>query len=626
MSSFIVSARKYRPSQFKDVVGQGTVTTTLKNAIKNDKVAQSFLFCGPRGVGKTTCARILAKALNCQNLTEQAEPCGTCEACQSFQKAASFNIFELDAASNNSVDDIRNLIEQVRFAPQSGKYKIYIIDEVHMLSQAAFNAFLKTLEEPPSYAVFILATTEKHKIIPTILSRCQIFDFGRISVKDMVEHLKFICEDRQITADDDALHIIAQKADGALRDSLSIFDRISSFTQNNITYDSVVNTLNILDYDYYFKVTDALLIQDTASILLLFNTVLQKGFEGDHFINGLAEHFRNLLVCKNPATLSLLEVSENLQQRYLTQAAITPSSFLLSCLNIANHCDINYKMSKNKRLQVELNLLKMCYALTAINLSKQALPNSSSTVKKNTPSLSQLPVSTKRGSEEAKKQGSEEAKKQRGEEVKKRGSEEVKKRKGEEASQSSRKPENQTINKQTDEHTNRLVKQSSSPPAKSFLARAKASKLGSSKPKAASGQPANQQVSQPTYQKTNQPVAISQQQLRQVWDSYAMGIEEKGTQSMFKQAKIMLANKTIEVTVPAKIWQTNIFERRSDFIAFLNNKVGYTGLTLSIEVDKSQQVATNKRNKPYFDKEKFEAMAKENPVLLTLQKKFNLSY
>ncbi|HRI29179.1 MAG TPA: DNA polymerase III subunit gamma/tau, partial [Chitinophagales bacterium] len=356
--SFVVSARKYRPQQFKDVVGQKSVTNTLKNAIKSGKLAHSFLFCGPRGVGKTTCARILAKLLNCQTPTADAEPCGTCASCLAFAQSASFNIFELDAASNNSVDDIRSLIEQVRFAPQSGKYKIYIIDEVHMLSQAAFNAFLKTLEEPPSYAIFILATTEKHKIIPTILSRCQIYDFNRITVQDMVEHLQDIAQDQGITAEPDALHIIAQKADGGLRDALSMFDRIAGYAQGNLRYEHVLEALNVLDYDYFFKATDYLLAQDASGLLLLFDEVLRKGFEGDNFINGLSAHFRNLLVCKDQATLTLLDVTEGLKERYRTQALLAPMALLLSLLNLANECEIQYKTSKNKRLQVKLSLLK----------------------------------------------------------------------------------------------------------------------------------------------------------------------------------------------------------------------------------------------------------------------------
>ena len=315
MSTFIVSARKYRPTRFVDVVGQEHVSQTLKNALQSNHLAHAFLFCGPRGVGKTTCARILAKVLNCLNVTADSEPCNSCDACLAFQENASFNITELDAASNNSVEHIRALIEQVRFQPQQGKYKIFIIDEVHMLSQQAFNAFLKTLEEPPSYAIFILATTEKHKIIPTILSRCQIYDFKRIQVPRMVTHLQGICAQEGIDADPEALHIIGQKADGALRDALSIFDRITaSSAGNKITYENVITNLNVLDYDYYFQVVDSLLQEDASRILLLLDDIFAKGFDGDIFINGLAEHLRNILVCKDPATTPLLNVSENLQR------------------------------------------------------------------------------------------------------------------------------------------------------------------------------------------------------------------------------------------------------------------------------------------------------------------------
>ena len=369
MSNFIVSARKYRPTRFSDVVGQEHVSNTLKNAFQNDHLAHAFLFCGPRGVGKTTCARILAKVLNCQNVTEDFEPCNKCEACESFNQNASFNITELDAASNNSVEHIRALIEQVRFQPQQGKYKIFIIDEVHMLSQQAFNAFLKTLEEPPPYAIFILATTEKHKIIPTILSRCQIFDFKRIQVPRIVQHLQNICAEEKIEADKEALHIIAQKADGALRDALSIFDRIVSFSGNKITYGDVIENLNVLDYDYYFQFVDALLIENTASVLMLFDDIQKKGFDGDLFMNGLAEHFRNILVCKDESTLSLLEVSDALKVRYRKQAEKTPSSFLVTALDLANECDIHFKTARNKRLHVEMTLIKMTYINRVVRAS-----------------------------------------------------------------------------------------------------------------------------------------------------------------------------------------------------------------------------------------------------------------
>lgn len=371
MSNFIVSARKYRPNRFEDVVGQEHVSRTLKNALQSDHLAHAFLFCGPRGVGKTTCARILAKVLNCQNLSKDFEPCNECSSCKSFNENASFNITELDAASNNSVEHIRALIEQVRFQPQQGKYKVFIIDEVHMLSQQAFNAFLKTLEEPPAYAIFILATTEKHKILPTILSRCQIYDFRRIQIPDTVAHLQHICKTEGIEAEEDALHIIAQKADGALRDALSIFDRIVAFSGNKIIYSDVISNLNVLDYDYYFQLVDALLLEDVSKIFLLLDDILRKGFDPEIFINGFSEHLRNLLVCKDEQTLALLEVSENLQERYRTQARITPSSLIITALNIANECDLEYKNARNKRLHVEMALVKMTYINRAVKVAQQ---------------------------------------------------------------------------------------------------------------------------------------------------------------------------------------------------------------------------------------------------------------
>jgi DNA polymerase-3 subunit gamma/tau len=360
MENFIVSARKYRPSTFKSVVGQASITTTLKNAIKNNHLAQAYLFCGPRGVGKTTCARIFAKTINCKNLNEDIEPCNDCESCNSFNENRSYNIHELDAASNNSVEDIRNLIEQVRIPPQIGKYSIYIIDEVHMLSSQAFNAFLKTLEEPPAHAIFILATTEKHKIIPTILSRCQIFDFNRIRVDDTVEYLENIAKNEEITYEVDALNIIAQKADGAMRDALSIFDQVVSFSGKDITYTKVIENLNVLDYDYYFRLTDSFLTNSISDDLLIFNEITEKGFDAHHFINGLSEHFRNLLVCKDEITLQLLEVGASIRDRYKEQTNLCTPEFLFKALEISNKCDVSYRLSKNKRLHVELSLIELC--------------------------------------------------------------------------------------------------------------------------------------------------------------------------------------------------------------------------------------------------------------------------
>jgi DNA polymerase III subunit gamma/tau len=360
MDNYIVSARKYRPDSFESVVGQDSITRTLKNSVKAKQVAQAYLFCGPRGVGKTTCARIYAKTINCSNLTPEYEACNQCESCVSFNKLRSLNIHELDAASNNSVDDIRNLIEQVRIPPQIGSYSIYIIDEVHMLSSQAFNAFLKTLEEPPKHVVFILATTEKHKIIPTILSRCQIFDFNRIQIDDITKRLEFVAKKEGITAEHDALQIIAQKADGAMRDALSIFDQIVSFSGNEISYKQTISILNVLDYDYYFRITDAFLKADYPEVLTIYNEILFKGFEGTYFISGLSSHFRDLLMCKVPKTVGLIEVGKSIREEYMKYSLNCSVPFIFKALNIANECELKYKQSQSKRLLVELSLLKIC--------------------------------------------------------------------------------------------------------------------------------------------------------------------------------------------------------------------------------------------------------------------------
>ena len=362
MENYIVSARKYRPTTFDSVVGQKSLTTTLKNAIANNKLAHAYLFCGPRGVGKTTCARIFAKTINCLNPLADGEACNECESCKAFNEQRSYNIHELDAASNNSVDDIRTLIEQVRIPPQIGKYKVYIIDEVHMLSSSAFNAFLKTLEEPPHHAIFILATTEKHKILPTILSRCQIYDFNRIGINETVEHLQYVASKESIVVEPEALMVIAQKADGGMRDALSIFDQIVSFTNANVTYKSVIENLNVLDYDYYFRLVDIFLKNDVTAAMLLMNEIVNKGFDGNNFINGLASHLRDLLVSKDKATVELLEVSDSVKGKYTEQASRCDTKFLYKTMKLCNNCDINYKTSKNKRLLVELTLIECAQA------------------------------------------------------------------------------------------------------------------------------------------------------------------------------------------------------------------------------------------------------------------------
>ena len=376
MENYIVSARKYRPTTFKSVVGQKALTRTLKNAIDAHKVAHAYLFCGPRGVGKTSCARIFAKTINCLHPTPEGEACNECESCRAFNEQRSYNILELDAASNNGVDEIRALVDQVRIPPQVGAYKVFIVDEVHMLSPAAFNAFLKTLEEPPRHAIFILATTEKHKILPTILSRCQVYDFHRITVDDIAEHLGYVASQEGIAAEPEALSIIAQKADGGMRDALSIFDQIASFSAGNITYQSVIENLNILDYEYYFRLTDAFLAGDVSSSLLVYKDICDKGFESQYFIVGLGSHFRNLLVCKDPVTLSLFEGGEALAQRYGAQAARCREQFLYQAMDLVNKCDLNYKISNNKRFLVELMLIQLCQLVAQSEASsvEQATP------------------------------------------------------------------------------------------------------------------------------------------------------------------------------------------------------------------------------------------------------------
>src|SRR6056297_1686755 len=374
MEKFIVSARKYRPSTFNTVIGQQSITTTLKNAIKKNHLAQAYLFCGPRGVGKTTVARIFAKTINCENLNDKLEPCDECESCKAFNNHRSTNIHELDAASNNTVDNIRNLIEQVRIPPQIGEYSIYIIDEVHMPSAAAFNAFLKTLEEPPSHAIFILATTEKHKILPTILSRCQIYDFNRIKIDEMVAFLEEISQKEGVDYEKDALTVIAQKADGAMRDALSIYDQVVSFSGQKISYQKVIENLNVLDYDYYFRLTDAFLQADHSNALLIFNEILDKGFDAHQFINSLSQHFRDLLVSKDQQTLELLEVGSGIREKYKEQSANVSVKFLVQALNIANQYDVSYRNSMNQRLHVELAMIDLCNIDTEKNNPRNPPP------------------------------------------------------------------------------------------------------------------------------------------------------------------------------------------------------------------------------------------------------------
>lgn len=602
MSNFVVSARKYRPHRFEDVVGQEHVTNTLKNALRSDHLAHAFLFCGPRGVGKTTCARILAKVLNCQNVGADFEPCNTCSSCQSFNENASFNITELDAASNNSVEHIRALIEQVRFQPQQGKYKIFIIDEVHMLSQQAFNAFLKTLEEPPPYAIFILATTEKHKIIPTILSRCQIFDFKRIQVQSMVDHLQQICTEESIQVDPEALHVIGLKADGALRDALSIFDRIVAFSGKEIKYQDVIDNLNVLDYDYYFKFVDALLLEDISAVMLIFDEILKKGFDPDIFLGGLAEHLRNLLMGKDQNTISLLTLSEGLQQRYLLQSAKTPATFLLTALNLANDCDIHYKTARNKRLHVEMSLIKMTYIHRAVAISEGATPN---IPEKKTPELS-------KGTEKATIVESTPPP-----EVKEVPKAEVDTK--EEPKTAPSEPE-VTAHQAEPEQVKEPIPatENKSPAEDNDLIRVP--KLGDVK----------SMLQQLREEAATEVVAVAKHELNlenlvTIWKEYSAQVEHDSLRSMLNQVELELDKKAITAIVPSKLVE-NAVRQESDIIQKIRDDFAISDLSLGIKVDKSKVVEAPKRSKPLSNKERLRSMYEENPGVKTLADRFGLRF
>ncbi len=585
MENFIVSARKYRPQTFDNVVGQSHITSTLKNAIRSHHVAQAYLFCGPRGVGKTTCARILAKTINCTHITKGIEACDECESCESFNSGHSLNIYELDAASNNSVEDIRNLINQVSFAPQLGSHKIYIIDEVHMLSQAAFNAFLKTLEEPPKHAIFILATTEKHKIIPTILSRCQIFDFNRIKVEDIATRLSLIAQHEAITSEPDALHMISQKADGSLRDALSIFDQMVSLTGNNITYKTVIDNLSILDYDYYFKVTDALLEKNTSSALLLFNEILNKGFDGHHFINGFAEHLRNLLVCKDEITLQLLEVSASVRERYRLQSKKTDTGFLLSGLNILNKADVQYKASRNQRLLVEITLLQLC--------SHQA---GSSGVEKKSEVISISPISPVIKTE-----------------VKQnpvKTTIEVK----EETTAYIQTPEKKT--------TAPIPPSQESSPAKPSNGNIPLKGKMLSIASFTNGNTPSVKENHSEYQTTN-PKHQEEISLEDAWVNFSKELKKKKkvnlATSLTNRKPVMEDASTISFNVQNQVQADEIEAIKIDLLSYLRSALKNTSLQLKLIVDKNET-----ERKPYTGEEKFQRLSEKNPALNKLRQQFNL--
>ena len=610
MDNFIVSARKYRPATFDTVVGQQHITGTLKNAIKNKQLAQAFLFCGPRGVGKTTCARILAKTINCPSNTENAEACGGCESCVSFQNGNSFSIHELDAASNNSVDDIRALNEQVRIPPQSGKYKIYIIDEVHMLSQAAFNAFLKTLEEPPSYAIFILATTEKHKILPTILSRCQIFDFNRIKVEAMASHLEQIALKEGISYDMDGLHLIGQKADGGLRDALSMFDQIVSFSNKNVTYQAVIDNLNILDYDYYFKVTEALLNEDAAKTLLVFDSVLSNGFDGSHFISGLSDHFRNLLVAKDTETVKLLEVSQGIKERYLSQSQVASTGLLLSALNIANQCEINYRNSRNQRLQVELALLKMCHISSALLLSKEVPLEASQNTgdkKKTTDDVLAIPTPKPGKATSYQKHTSENKEVQLQEELP--------------SSANSVHPKESEVNKSAITSEKPVAK------PKLFIPSLKNIKISSSVPTLNSvfDEKQKEENEDPSYIHGTDREEFTEADFKHYWKLLADRLKAENKISLFTLMTAnppkLLPNRNIEVVVANGVQRHLLITSKIEILNYMRFSLK------NFQVDLETSIQTNTIiHRPITDIEKYKAMVAKNPLLDTLRLDFNLGF
>ncbi len=587
MDNFVVSARKYRPATFQSVVGQSHITTTLQNAIKSHQLAQSFLFCGPRGVGKTSCARIFAKTINCKQPTAEMEACNECESCQSFNESTSFNIFELDAASNSGVDDIRKLIDQVRIPPQGNDYKVYIIDEVHMLSGSAFNAFLKTLEEPPPYAKFILATTEKHKIIPTILSRCQIFDFRRIQTEDITNHLKYVANSEGVSFEEDALHVIAQKSDGGLRDALSMFDQLVSFTAGNLSYANIIENLNVLDYEYYFKITDAILASNIPACLLFFQEILDKGFEGQHFISGISSHFRNLLVCKDPSTHRLLEVTDNVRARYGEQSSNCSVMFLLEALKIADECDLQYKDANNKRLKIEIALMKMA-----------SLQNKPLHVAVSTPVPTPAQITPPAPQQTM--------------------------------------PQNPPVEKPaaTSAPIPQPVKEAPvSMPQNPAPAASENTPAPNSSPQVGIKLPSSSTISinkisdpqageKKNLTTANTRQSITQEELDMHWNDFAKFLpeENKGLEFAMKQAKVTLKDgKIAQVQVINSLLEDEIEKVKKDIIDYIKQKTNIESFRISIDVDSEK-----KERKPYIPREIFLAMSEKNPELKVLRAELDL--
>lgn len=625
MENFVVSARKYRPTTFNSVVGQRSITNTLKNAIKTEHLAQAFLFCGSRGVGKTTCARILAKTINCFNRTENIEACDECDSCKSFNEGASLNIYELDAASNNSVDDIRNLIDQVRFAPQIGSHKVYIIDEVHMLSTSAFNAFLKTLEEPPPHAIFILATTEKHKIIPTILSRCQIFDFSRIGVEDITNHLKEIASKENIKAEEEGLQIIAQKSDGALRDALSMFDQLVSFAGNELTYQSVIENLNILDYDYYFQATDYLTSSNIPQALLLFDKILQNGFDGHLFINGLASHFRNLLVCKDKQTIDLLEVGKSIKSKYLDQSINCSLSFLIAALEICRQCDTQYRASKNKRLLVELSLMQLASILNPDNKPEKKKPYIRS-VEENLPLVNEEEGSIKNENkptliEESPVKSSEIIEK---EETQSKGPELDSIEKSDELSTIKETP---TIEKEVEVEKSEEVKNSNHNKFNKLSSqRAKSTSL-SIKDLTSSNSDSEEEGKKDQFNSEDR-TEFTLEEFNVSWKSLAEKIkndQEEGNSivyaAMINHEPKLEGNFKVSIAVDNKSQFEEMTLKRTDLHDFLRKNLKNGGIELVFDIQKNKKL-----KKAYTDEEKFTQLAELNPHLNTLKNKLGLDF
>lgn len=585
MDNYIVSARKYRPSTFKSVVGQKALTTTLKNAIASQKLAHAYLFCGPRGVGKTTCARIFAKTINCLSPTNEGEACNECESCKAFNEQRSFNIHELDAASNNSVEDIRSLIDQVRIPPQIGKYKVYIIDEVHMLSSSAFNAFLKTLEEPPHHAIFILATTEKHKILPTILSRCQIYDFSRISITDTVDHLQYVASQEGVNAEAEALNVLAQKADGGMRDALSIFDQVVSFTGGNVTYRAVIDNLNVLDYEYYFKLTDAILEGNVVNGLLILNDILSKGFEGNNIITGLASHLRDLLLCKDPQTAQLFEVGASIRERYIETAKRCENNFLYKAIDITNTADLNYRLSKNKRLLLDLTLIKLCQLIASPDEGE----------KKN--SIISPIAGTNNSQPSA--QNTESAPIQR--------------------------PTSVSQQQQTQPQQRATIV--APPPTTAQQAKPAERKMSTRGGLGVSISAFTQRKEDVEEEKTEELKVLSESftpiQLINEWKSYADNLTEEHhlKNTMLNCLPDMTNSNTFEVVVNNPMQEQRLIESGTDILTALRLKLKNTQIKMEVRVS-----VDNEKKLAFTTNEKFNLMAEQNPNVLRLKDEFGLEF